>query len=299
MDSAGLTYYEVILDSSNATYPQDSGYTKLDFPFFEIAGKLALNNIAYAKVLEVMIPFSYYTVNTLNNALQLIDSSGSFPLVISPGTYSPPSMVTELQTVLNNSASTFTYTVLYNSADLSFSIYNNSAVTAPFSVTFSIALDTLGFVLGFGSGIQASQTFDGAAGGNRLKGSVSSLLGHSYIFLNSQAIGNDTDLFLPRGSVRFGNGGPQLATIPRLTQESGGSDIHWIDPCPQKWFDLQNLDSLTGMDLFITDPNGNILTFNGKSFMVKLGVLLADTSQLRASHMSAKKIKVTGSNKRQ
>lgn len=84
-------------------------------------------------------------------------------------------------------------------------------------------------------------------------------------------------MFLPRGSEQFGNGGPQMAVVP--TDGIRGDDIHYKDPAPELWFDMRGMETLTRMDLFITDGGSHeILRFNGKAFTVKIGVLLANSS---------------------
>ena len=290
-----LNYYEVILDGRDATNSGDVNYTKLDFPVFELAGKLKLEEISHMKVLEVMIPFTYYVVNASNESMNLNDASVNQSFTLVHGTYTPGGIVTELTAKLNAQGSLSTYGVTYDSNSLSLSIFNNSVPNSAFSITFSSLLlptDNLFTILGFPAGAQTSQTHEPAGRGNVLLGTVTQLLGGNYYHLNSHEIGNQTDTFLPRGSEFFGNGGPQLATIPR-TQHVFGEPSHWQDPSPEEWFDFQNLQTLTKMDLFITDNRNTILKFNGDSFMVKLGVLLNDASKHKhVEGLTTKKLKV-------
>lgn len=99
-------------------------------------------------------------------------------------------MIAELTTQLNDSASTFTYTVTFRESDFSFSITNGSAVTLPFNFTFPVAANALAIVLGFAQGVNTSQTFSVALG-NKLTGTVSELLGPNFLYVNSNAIGKD------------------------------------------------------------------------------------------------------------
>jgi hypothetical protein len=275
-DVAGLSYYEIILDSRDASNKYDPAYTSLDYPSFDLGGKLQLQKIAYMKVIEASIPFTYYTVNSDNNAITLSDSSGVFSITLAPGTYSPSAMIAELTAKFAATPTIYTYTVTYNPADLSFSVFNGAAVSNPFTITFSLGRDTLGVVLGFPQGAQTSQTFNAGAGGNRLAGGASELLGTNFLYVNSNAIGNEMDMFLPVGSSQFGNGGPQMAVIP-TEGLTFGDDFHYQDPAPTLWYDMRDIESLTKMDLFITDGGSQrILKFNGRGYMIKLGVLLAD-----------------------
>ena len=292
IDLEKLTYYEIILDGEDATSTYNNQFTALDYPSFEVAGKIPLSRIAYMKVLEVTIPYTYYVINSVNGSFTLTDTSGSFTVTIAPGTYTPAAIVTELIAKINATPTTFVYGVTFNATNQTLFFVNNAGVSSPFTITFSIGRDTLGRVLGFSAGPQVSQTFL-VADGNRLTGSVTQLGGENYLYVNSNAVGGLMDLFLPRGSLRFGNGGPQMAAVPRDTK-TFGEPIHWIDPCPQKWFDMAEMTSLSKMDIFITDgPNGDILKFNGKSFMIKVGVLVSDSSTVHGGEITAKKVKIT------
>lgn len=291
IDISGLSYYEINLDSRDATSTADAAYSSLDYPLFELGGKLPLQRIAYMKILSASIPFSYYVINTENNTFTLTDTSGVFLITLKPGTYSSTSMATELTTKLTASASTFTYTATFDSDDQSFSIVNGSVLSLLFTFTFSGLRTSIAPNLGFSTGVNTSQTHT-ASTGNQLKGSATQLLGASFLYVNSNTVGNDVGMFLPKGSLAFANGGPQMTVVP--TQGVYGDDIHYVDPCPQQWFDMQGMDSLTKMDMFITDGDTLAITkFNGKSFSVKIGLMLQNESQTYG-HIDAGKVKVTG-----
>lgn len=257
---------------------------------------MRLTNIVYMKVLEASIPFTYYTVNTDNNAATLVDTGGTFFFTLTPGTYSVASMITELTARLNASGTGFTYVVTHNANTLAFTISNGSAVAAnTFSITFStpgIRKDTLGNVLGFGVGARPS-AFNGAT--NVLIGTVAELTGSNFLYINSNTVGNETNLFLPRGSTQFGNGGPQMAMMS--ANGDFGQDHLYTDPCPELWFDMAGIESLTKIDLFISDGGTQQITrFNGQGFSVKLGILLTDRSVERGNygHITSDRLVVGG-----
>lgn len=258
------------------------------------------NRIAYMKILQASIPFSYYTVNTDNNTCTLLDTSISTNFQLAPGTYTPAALITELTDKLNGSGTTYTYTVTYNASNLAFAITNGSVLSNPFSITFATAgirKDTLGSVLGFPTGSQTSQTHQAAVApiGNRLQGGVSELAGANFLYINSNSVGNEVNLFLPRGSNGFGNGGPQMAMMPTTDQGVFGDNMHYEDPCHDLWFDMGGIESLTKLDLFVSDGGSQEITrFNGRSFSVKIGMLLADGSLQHAGHITANNVTVTG-----
>lgn len=281
MDISGLTYYEIILDSRDASYSADPAYTSLDYPTFELGGKLKAEKIAYMKVLEASIPFSYYTVNADNFNATLIDTTPlNVNFLLDQGTYTPAAMITMLQGKLNGLGSAFTYTVSYNASTLAFTISNGSAVPGNiFHMVFStpgVRKDNLATVLGFAVGT-VSSTFNGTV--NALVGNVSELNGSNFLYVNSNAIGNEVNLFLPRGNQQFGNGGPQMAMIPTSEQGTFGDDMIYKDPAHDLWFNMANIETLTKMDLFLTDGGSQqIVRFNGRSFSVKIGMMLQDSS---------------------
>jgi hypothetical protein len=280
-DLAGLSYYELILDSRDASYTYDSAYSKFDYPSFELGGKLRAEKIAYMKVLEASIPFSYFTINADNSDVTLVDTTPvNVTFNLTPGTFDSASLITELQTKLNTATTTgFTYVVTFDPVRLAFTISNGNAVPGnTFSLTFSTAgirKDTLATVLGFPAGVVGSSF---VAGTNKLVGGVSELLGSNFVYINSNAVGNEVNLFLPRGSNQFGNGGPQMAMVP-TTSGTFGDDMIYQDPCHQYWFNTGKIESLTKIDLFISDGGSQeVLRFNGRSFSVKIGMMLADSS---------------------
>jgi len=264
-DSAGLSYHEIILDSRDSSYPYDPSFSALDYPAFTLGGKLKLVKIAYMKILEASIPFTYYVINTDNNTFTLSDGTYTGPVVIAPGTYSPTDMITELTAKLN-AVSGLVYTVTANASNRTFTI----STTGPFTLTFVDTVDSLAFVLGFVVGANSSVL-------NVLQGSVEQLLGSNFVYINSNSVGNQVNLFLPQGSSTYGNGGPQMAMVP--VTGSFGSNIIFKDPCSTLWFDMQEIESLTKLDLFVVDGvTHKTLKFNGRGFSVKIGVLLSDTS---------------------
>jgi hypothetical protein len=280
-DIPGLSYYELILDSRDASYTYDAAYSKFDYPSFELGGKLRAEKIAYMKVLEASIPFSYFTINSDNSDITLVDTSPvNVTFNLASGTYDSASLITELQTKLNTGTGTgFTYVVTFDPVRLAFTISNGNAVAGnTFSLAFSttgVRKDTLATVLGFPTGVVGSSFVTAT---NKIIGGVSELLGSNFVYINSNAVGNEVNLFLPRGSNQFGNGGPQMAMVP-TTSGAFGDDMIYQDPCHQYWFNTGKIESLTKIDLFISDGGSQeVLRFNGRSFSVKIGMMLADSS---------------------
>jgi len=280
--SDSLKYYEVELDSLDTTKSGESGSAPTDWPVFLLGGKTPLTNVAAIKIIEAQIPFSWYVFNdenTDNSSSNLArwtlteSSGGVYYPKLTPGNYAGgDALATALQSALNAASSN--YIVSYSSITQKLTFTCLKVGVTQFSFTFG--LDT-------NSGNKNIRLFMGFPGGetlstfNTLRSPNAVLVsGPNYIYVNSLAIGNLTNVYLPQGSINLGGGnaGPQMARIPVNT--TSGSVIFWQDPDPQKWFDLENLGTLNQFDLFLTLGNTTTQTplrLNGLSFSIKLGVL--------------------------
>lgn len=285
--SPSYRYYEFELDSLDCVSGAVSGVSKTNWPLFKIGGKRPLQNIAAIKILEVQIPFTYYIFNSGNNTFQL-DETGQVPVTVTipVGNYG----ITQLQTVLagaltSASLNLHTYTVSYDTSTQKLTIWNNVLVTSPFSVIMGNGADTdgdqtsPGQALGFPVGETFTSGFSGVLVGTNRGDYITSpfvimLTGPNYLYVNSNKVGNLTDLYLPQGAINlgFGNGGPQMAKVP--IDKQPGNVIFWQDPDPEKWFDMENLSSLTEIDFYITLGNtSQVVDFNGQPFSLKLGII--------------------------
>jgi len=290
LDFGGLSdtfkYYEFELDALDFSTAYTNQHDFLDWPLFQIGGKRPLQNIAAIKILEVQIPFSFYTYNLDNNTF-LLNEVGHPGLVVTipGGNYTVTEFLPVLKAALDAaSALGHTYTVANTSTLQKLTISNGSgAVTSPFTFSFGTSSDTANSnprtFLGFNRGTSDSSFYLGGAYDYLNSPNVYSITGPNYLYINSDKIGNLTNLFLPRGAYNlgYGNAGPQMAKIP-ITVQPGGV-IYWSDPDPGKWFDLENLPSLTEIDFYLTMGNtSNVVRMNGQSFSLKLGILEKECS---------------------
>jgi len=275
-----LEYLEFSLDSLDAQNSVNGLALNTDWPLFIMPAR-QLYNIAAIKIIEVQVPFSYYVFNSSNNVFYLTESDGggavqvTFPV----GNYSSTTVIAPFESVLNAaSANGHTYTVTYNSVTMKFTITSNSGGATTFTLTFGTAGDntdgSLRNELGFYGGPNVSSTGPSPALTSPYVAAVS---GPNYLYLNSNALGNQVNMFLPAGALSLGKGvsGPQVAKIPVNT--CPGGVIFWQDPDPQKWFDLENLPNLSVLDFFFTLGNTTSqypLSFNGQNFSIKLGILV-------------------------
>jgi hypothetical protein len=268
-------YYEFVLDSLDSTQAGNSSSSSLDWPVFQIGGRKPLENIAGIKVLEVQIPFSWYVISSGHNVLTLLETGHTgVEVTLTPGNYNVTQLgdlVATAFTAASQVSSTYTAVVDTNTQKITF--YNGQASSSPFSV--NVAEDGPWLALGFSIGSNDGTGFlaTGTNKGNyNVLPNVYSVTGPNYLFVNSNSLGPMMNLYLPEGAGGGGNSGPQVAKIP-VTVLPGGT-IFWSDPDPNFWFSLENLNSLTRADFFLTLGNtSDVVKLNGLSFSLKLGIL--------------------------
>jgi hypothetical protein len=285
--SDSLEYYELELDSLDATQSVNNNTSSTDWPLYYFGRPL--QNVAAIKILEAEIPFSFYVFNNTNNVftVTVVPSSGptvSGPVVISPGNYTADTLATYLTAQLNGIYSGGTFTVTYagssaapNTGKFTFNLAMSPLTTVTdWVMTFNgTSNSNPSLFLGFNSQSYSSTYVSGT--GNVIQAPNAALVtGPNYLYVNSRQIGQLANLFLPTGAVNLGNGnlGPQLSKIPVNVQPNG--TIFWQDPDPGKWFDLEDLANISSLDLFLTLGNFSQtpLPLNGLGFSVKIGVLI-------------------------
>lgn len=275
-----LAYYEIYLDSLDATTSNDGDYSSLDWPVFQLATPIP--DLGAVKVLEVQIPFSFYIFSTTNNEFTLNDSTGTYTVTIPAGNYNSVTLSTALAAALNASGTTWTYTVTFSgqnsNPNLGKFIFSSNATVSAFGLIFGADGKDPGtfnprLFIGFPGGETSSSN---TANPVLVAPNAANIAGPNYLFLNSRAIGPQLNTLLPRGAVNLGRGtaGPQIAKIPINVQPGGV--IYWSDPDPLMWFTMENMALLTQFDLYLTIGNvdtPSCTVLNGLSFSVKLGLL--------------------------
>lgn len=284
-----LRYFEFELDSYDNSGAYNSGTPATDWPIFYIGGKTPLENIAAIKIVEVQIPFTWYVINTTNNTFILNDaqlSPAAGLITIPVGNYTAASLATLLGTLMTakNAAAggSIVYTVTYDSVTGKFTFSNNTTATSSvFNLYFTFAgVNYLSnVILGFNLGGVNTSTKVGIVNGDFIISSnVALVTGPNYVYINSLKVGQLCNMYLPRGATNLGNGnaGPQMAKVPVNCQPGGV--IFWQDPDNTKYFDLENLPSLTEIDFYLTLGNTGQtpLPLNGANFSLKIAVLTND-----------------------
>jgi len=263
------TYHELVLDSQYATSAFTSAPVK-DWPQYTFSNPLG--NIDYIKILEVQIPFSFYVINSTNNKFFYIDSNTAIShlITIPVGNYNGSTMAASLATQLSAASSTvFTVEFLNPIQKFRFTSSSNEFVFQ-FGVKGDHGDTNPRIWLGFDDGLSSSSLSKVLVSPN-----VSAVTGPNYLYVNSSTIGPLCGIY---SEESIGGVGREMAQVP--VNCSAGGVIFWQDPDPTHWFALRRLSTLQTIDLFCT-LGGTLapepMSFNGQGFVIKVGVLSANT----------------------
>jgi hypothetical protein len=281
-----LKYFEFQLDSLDASSSNTDGVASTDWPLFLLGGKAPLSNIAAFKIIEAQIPFTYYVFNSVNTdntstnlSRWILTEAGAgaggpyFPKIAIGNYAGGDALATALTTALNAVSSG--YTVTYSSQTQKLTFTTTKINVTGFSFTFGTSTNSGNknprLYIGFPGGVTSSVAT------TLISPNVILLSGANYVYVNSNALGNLTNMYLPQGAVNLGGGnsGPQMAKIPISC--NSGEVSYWQDPDPQKWFDVENLNILNQVDFYLSlgNTSGQIpLELNGISFSLKLAILV-------------------------
>lgn len=300
-------YHEFYLDSSDATNSISTSISKLNWPQFNLA--TPLKDVVSFKVLEAQIPISYcvpaggsFVINYYD--IFTVGSPPSSPAVSftvtlpSTGAPSGAQIASFISTQLNDnhpfdlipqptgwasgeyvecqfvpSASSATGLPYFK-----FILHSNSAgVTSnnDFSITVSDqrSEDLLGFPIGTTFDVQFNTVFVGKRFVDSPRPAL--ITGSPYLYIASNAVGNNCKTYLPLGATLLGGGvsSPQFAKVP-VSNVVQGQWLVWQD-ANQSWFDCDNIATLSQMDIFVQLGNyGGYIDFQGLPFSIKLGILV-------------------------
>lgn len=305
-------YYEYEFDSKDTSdtldvpdttlvTPLPQSQLVLNWPLFTI-GRPNEGTISAMKILEVQIPFSFYPVNLTNNRFILTEDATAlqvrFTIIIPPGQYSATLLASTIQDLMN-AVTTYTasgsptpYTVTYNTITKKFTFDLNIVTpSVPFVAQFQLVfvsalpppfvLASANLLMGFEKTTYTSVSVPGPGATNlQIQAPfVTQVTGPDYLFINSNKMGQTLKLHLPAGAFNEGQIGPQMAKVP-INVNPGGV-IFWQNSDPQKWFNIDGLDTLYKIDFYCTLGNTPYhIDFNGSSFSLKLGVLINRTGKV-------------------
>jgi hypothetical protein len=291
-DNFGLNdnyeYFEFCLDSLDADCSFNGASAATDWPSFTVAAKGPLQDVVAVKILEAQIPVSWYVFNSVNNTFVITETTGGAKTITIPvGNYTASQLATSLSTIMTpgSAGTNATYTVTYDANLTHKFTFASNSTTNVFTFTFGAGYNVPGVQPNSGNknprlwiGFPPGDTVSSVQPTNQtiVSPNVALVSGANYIYVNSQRLGSDVDVFLPAGAFNLSGGraGPQMAKIPVNANTNGV--IIWQDPDPQKWFKYDQLQSMNGFDFYLSLGNTTSqlpLQLNGLSFSLKLGVL--------------------------
>lgn len=255
--AARYAYSELLCDTYGSTSTFLTGVSPTSWgKFFFTQNNLIPAGI---KVISANIPFIFDTISEKNNIVIRSKFPSIFDeIAITPGTYTGPTLATELALQLNTLGDGL-YTVTWNSETFRFTI------TGPGPFGLRMGDQSPKFMLGLNSG------YNGADGSDVLVSpNAASPSGPLYLFLNSSILGPLIKCD-SQDDTRTIN---QICKIPIDVQKGGF--ISYKDSNPTQFFDFPSNKVVTFFDLYLTlgyDQEQVPLDMKGMGFSVVLGVL--------------------------
>lgn len=278
-----MEYIEVYLDSYDCSVSFSPQHTSLNWPKFLLNNR-QLDNITAIKVLECSIPNTNYLF--LANEYKYIYVFESNPgtasgFEIPEGSYTATNLASTISTAINGCGLNKTYTVTVSETTGKLAITSNTVVASDYFTLYSYSQKTakiLGLTyngLGLANGID-STLYVSPANPSVLTGTyVFDITGGSlFYYVNSNSLGSTIDIQLPSNGI-YGSNGVNNRQIAKVPIQGNAWDItFWQEPCPDRWFQVENINLNNGLDLFISNSQeiNTPLDFNGMPFSIKLGL---------------------------
>ena len=286
-----MDYYEYEFDSRDASASNNGSYTSLDTPSFLFSHNLG--QILAVKVLEAQIPYTFYTINDDNNTFTVVENTAglikSFTVTIPNGSYTGYSfapvsgalMTTRSAAVGDNN--TYTSTA-FDGASFKLNFVKTTKINYTFSITN--VPSSLAKIIGIPYDITSAP----GPSGHQYIYAPNVFTVPKFIYINSLTFGADVNLYLPENSAAAPGGGTgsQIAKVPFYP--GPGGTMFWQDPCPEKWFNVENLNCLYKTDFFLTIDSDKPLKLNGESFSLKLGILAKSSASVEYKKRSIRYI---------
>ena len=229
------------LNSSNATLNNSSYLSDVIFNFKNVLSDE--NDIKYTTcgVLNAQIPISFYTINYTNYLLNYsVDGGAINSLYITRGNYNSNSLITELLAQFATFGHVFTISTSRINGIMTFTYATHSFTFYGTSTIFS----TLGFI--FGTDYTSTSS-------SLIAIYPLNLLGIKRLNINSQALSTNT--YNSQGLSISSN----IASIPVNVSSFGLID--YVNA--SNAFPILKSNTVTYIDIQITDEDGNLINFNG------------------------------------
>lgn len=230
--------------SSNFTYTINKNITRIQ--------EIVVDNI--------QIPFTFYTINSLNNVLKFFISPTTYTATITPGNYTLPYLITELQTQIN-AALGQSPTIIYSQTTMKLTISLPTTAAILLSKA-STPTSTLAPLLGF--------SVDSALSLTLVADSCPNISGPDYIFVKSVALTETV-----HNEMLFVNNNLEsvLCAVP-VNTTFGGILNYNPDHIMKLSYKFSILTTDT-LDFSLIDIDGNVLDLNGSEWSMQLSLTIS------------------------
>ncbi|MGL5934889.1 MAG: hypothetical protein ACRCZI_04625 [Cetobacterium sp.] len=206
-------------------------------------------------VRSVQIPFTFYTVNSLNNVLKF--NNNAVTVTLTPGNYNTSSLAVELKSKIDTAFGDTNTTISFSATTYKLTI----ARVAPFIVDAAISVPTSTFATLIGFTVSSANAVSNTGD------SVINLSGPNYIVIESAFLTKAIQHRTNYTSSLYNN---VLAVIPLMVAPGDiiSLDDQLLLPTRLNYkFDILTTDVI---DIVLKDDAGNILNLNGSDIAIHL-----------------------------
>jgi len=237
---------EIYIDSKNRDVGM--GYVPENF---RVTLNHPISKVTKVKMLNAVIPFTYYTTTSLNNILNFMVGATLYTAVLPVGAYNINTFITDLQTIMNNLFAGFT--IIYVPEQLQINFANATA----FKLVFA------GSTMAYSIGLSA----DTSIGTSITPYGVTNIGGTKSIFIISNR--------LLTGKVtkpQFNNSNSNV--LYNFAVNSGPGDVMVDKNLYNTTIDYAILQKIAYMDFQLVDDNGNQINLNGQDWAITINIVV-------------------------
>jgi hypothetical protein len=226
------------------------GETSTNFTYSFNNSQMRINTIV---IKQVIIPYTFYGINDLNNILTF--NNGAVSITVPPSNYNSSDLTNTLTSLINTAFADTTTSVTFSLDSYKVNITRGTAFIVDAAV--SQPTSTFASIIGF--------TVSSASSLSNTSDSVFNLSGPPYIIINSQYISRLISSKFQFIDSSYPNA---IAAVPVLV---GPGDTVTLDSAISVPLDYKlSLPAGDIIDISITDDSGNILALNGSDIVIEL-----------------------------
>lgn len=203
---------------------------------------------------SVQIPYTFYSINSLNNVLKF--NSNAISVTITSGNYTAASLQLELKTKIDTAFADTTTVVTFSNITYKLTITRDTAFVI--DAVADVATSTLAKYIGFNVSSTSATTATGD--------SVINIAGPNYINIESSFLTKATQHKVAYGTNLYAN---ILLTVPLLWSPGDIISIGEQPLLPVRLNYKFSINTTDIIDIKLKDDLGNILNLNGSDFSMQ------------------------------